>query len=368
MLKQVDFYRIGINSVKTSLFFFIFDEILNLKNMKKIYLSIFTALTGLSLNAQTLTDANHSPVAGDMYSTYQCDSLGISAGASGAAALWNFTSVATRSSIVNNYTATANANASYPIPGVQLGSAASNLSYYNSTASNLTYWGGNVTIGAIAASFVYTASAVRAAYPMSLNTSSTAVTAGNVSIPALSQTGTFTGASGTIADGTGTLALVTGTYTSAIRVVTTQTINFTVQLGSGSVTQKVWDYYDVGTKEALFTISTATIVAPLAGTSTQTIVTRHKPLVTGIAANNHTSVSMSVYPNPSNTNVNFATENTDAKTVLVYDVTGKLVEKQNLNEGKLKLDVSDYTNGLYIYSVIGSNNQALKTGKITVSH
>ncbi len=336
--------------------------------MKKIYLSIFTALAGLSLNAQTLTDANHSPVAGDMYSTYQCDSAGVTAGASGAGALWNFTSIVTHSSIVNNYTATANANTSYPIPGVQLGSAASNLSFYKSSTASFNYWGGNVTIGAIAASFVYTASAVKAAYPMSLNTTSTSVTGGSVSIPALSQTGTFNGNSATIADGTGTLALITGTYTSAIRVVSSQTINFTVQLGSGSVTQKVWDYFDVGTKEALFSISTATIVAPLAGTSTQTIVTRHKPLVTGIASNNNNSVSMSVYPNPSNTNVNFATENTDARTIAVYDVTGKLVEKQNLIEGKLKLDVSAYTNGLYIYSLIGSNNQALKTGKITVSH
>ncbi len=336
--------------------------------MKKIYLSLLTALAGLSLNAQTLTDANHSPVAGDMYSTYQCDSTGISAGASGAAALWNFTSVTTHSSIVNNYTATANANASYPIPGVQLGSAASNLSFYKSSTASLNYWGGNVTIGAVAASFVYTASAVKAAYPMSLNTTSTSVTGGSVSIPALSQTGTFTGNSGTIADGTGTLALITGTYNNAIRVVTTQTINFTVQLGTGSVTQKVWDYFDVGTKEALFSISTATIVAPLVGTSTQTIVNRHKPLVTGIAANNNNSSNISVYPNPSNTNVNFAAENTDAKTVVVYDVTGKLVEKQNLSEGKLRLNVSEYTNGLYIYSIIGSNNQALKTGKITVSH
>jgi hypothetical protein len=335
--------------------------------MKKIYLTLLTALAGVTANAQTLTDANHSPAAGDIYSTYQCDSLGIATGASGAGALWNFTSVVTHSSVVNNYTATANANASYPIPGVQLGSAASNLSFYKSSATDLKYWGGNVTIGAIAASFVYTTSAVKAAYPMSLNTTSTSATGGSVTIPALSQTGTFTGNSTTLADGTGTLALITGTYTSAIRVVTSQTINFTVQLGAGSVTQKNWDYYNVGTKEALFTISTATIVAPLAGTSTQTIVTRHKPLITGISRNVNT-VGLVVFPNPSSGAINFVTESVDAKTVVIYDVTGKMVETQNLNEGKLKLDVSNYNAGLYIYSVIGQNNQTLKTGKVTVSH
>jgi hypothetical protein len=54
--------------------------------------------------------------------------------------------------------------------------------------------------------------------------------------------------------------------------------------------------------------------------------------------------------------------------IYLIDVTGKLVEKQNLTDGKLKLDVSNYTTGLYMYSVIGNANQTLKSGKITVSH
>ncbi|MEO6302440.1 MAG: T9SS type A sorting domain-containing protein [Bacteroidia bacterium] len=335
--------------------------------MKKIYLSIFTALAGLSLNAQTLTDANHSPAAGDMFSTWQCDSA-VGVGASGAGALWNYSTIATHSSIVNNYTATTNANASYPIPGVQLGSVANNLSYYKNSASDLKYWGGNITVGAVAATLIYTASAIVANYPMSLNSTSTSVTGGSITIPALAQNGTFTGNSATIADGSGTLALPNGTFTSVLRVVTTQTINFTIPLGSGSVTQKNWDYYDVATKNALFSITTATVVAPLAGTSTQTLATRFKPLVTSVAANIANTSNFSVFPNPSNTTVNFVTENTDAKNVVIYDVTGKLVEKQNLTDGKLKLDVSNYTTGLYMYSVLGNNNQTLKSGKITVSH
>ncbi len=335
--------------------------------MKKIYLSIFTALAGLSLNAQTLTDPNHSPANGDMYSTYQCDSTGITTGASGAGAFWNYGTIVTHSSVVNNYTATTNANASYPIPGVQVGSAASNLSYYKSSSTSLNYWGGNITAGALAATLIYSSPAVSASYPMSLNTTSASATAGTISIPALSQTGTFTGNSTTLADGTGTLVIPTGTFTGAIRVVTSQTINFTIPLGTGVVTQKNWEYFNVGTKEALFSISTSTIVS-LAGTSTQTVVMRHKPLVTGINEKNATSFNLVVFPNPSSTTVNFATENTEAKQVAVYDVTGKLVAKQNLTEGKLTLDVSSYTTGLYMYSVIGNANQTLKTGKITVSH
>lgn len=335
--------------------------------MKKIYLSIFTTLAALSLNAQ-LTDANHSPTAGNMFSTYQCDSLAINPGATGAGAIWNYAAIATRSSIVNNYTAAVNSTTPFPIPGVTVASALSNLSYYKSTASDLRYYGGNISVGVIAASLYYSTSAITAVYPMSLNSTSSSATSGSISIPAVSQTGTFTGSSNTIADGTGTLILPSGTYANVIRVVTTQTINFTVQLGPGTVNQKNYEYFNAGTKESMFTISTSTINAPLAGNSTQTIVTRAKPLVTAINENKTNTIELGVFPNPSSTTVNFVTENTEAKQVFIYDVTGKLVEKQNLIDGKVKLDVSNYNTGLYMYSVIGNANQTLKSGKITVSH
>lgn len=334
--------------------------------MKKIYLSIITTLAAFSVSAQ-LTDANHSPVAGDMFSNYQCDSTGITAGASGASATWNYGTIITHSSIVNNYTAAVNSNASYPQPGVAVASALSNMSYLKSSATSLNYWGGNIQVGAIAATLIYTGPAVIAAYPMSLNTTSTSATNGSISIPSIAQSGTFTGNSSTIADGSGTLVLPTGTYTNVLRVVTSQTINFTVQLGAGSVNQKNYEYFKVGVKEALFSINTSTIVSP-AGTSTQTLVTRTKPLITSINENKAVAFELGVYPNPSSTTVNFVTENAEAKQVVVYDITGKLVEKQNLNEGKLKLDVSNYNTGLYMYSVIGNANQTLKSGKITVSH
>jgi hypothetical protein len=260
-----------------------------------------------------------------------------------------------------------NSNASYPQPGVAVASALSNMSYYKSSASSLNYWGGNIQVGAIAATLIYTGPAVIAAYPMSLNTTSTAATNGSISIPAIAQSGTFTGNSSTLADGSGTLILPSGTYTNVLRVVTSQTINFTVQLGSGSVNQKNYEYFKVGVKEALFSINTSTIVS-LAGTSTQTLVMRTKPLVTSVNENKAVAFELGVYPNPSSTTVNFVTENAEAKQVVVYDITGKLVEKQNLTDGKLKLDVSNYNTGLYMYSVIGNTNQTLKSGKITVNH
>jgi hypothetical protein len=337
--------------------------------MKKIYLSLLLSVAGLVANAQ-LTQANHAPINGDFYTTYQCDSLTINPGASGAGASWNFGTIVTHSSVVNNYTVITNANSSYPIPGIKVSSSSSNESYYTSTLTDLKYWGGNITAGAISAGLLYTSPAVTASYTMSLNTTSSSATSGSISVPSLSQNGTFTGTSGTIADGTGTLILPNGTFTNVIRVVTTQTITFTVPLTTGTVTQQNWDYYNVGTRNSLFTISTSTFVtgAPFPSTSTQTVVTRSNPSTVGLKENKQNIIDMVVFPNPTSTTLNFATESKEAKQVLIYDVTGKLVDTQTITDGKLKLNVSAYNNGLYTYSVIGNANQTLRTGKVTVSH
>lgn len=339
--------------------------------MKKIYLSLLS-LAGFVANAQ-LTDANHSPVAGDMYSVYQCDSTGINAGASGAGALWNFGSIVTHSSTINNYTVAANTNTSYPMPGVAAASSINNISYYKSSATDLKYWGGNIVVGPVSASLIYTTAAVVAAYPMNISTTASSATGGTINTTApLPQSGTFLGNSSTLADATGTLVLPTGTYTNVTRVITTQTINFTVPLASGTVTQMNYDYYNIGpgTKHSLFTISTSTVVTSLSPTapSTQTIVTRSMPSTVGLKENKQNIIDLVVFPNPSSTTLNFATESKEAKLVLIYDVTGKLVDSQTITDGKLKLNVSTYNNGLYTYSVIGNANQTLRTGKITVSH
>ncbi|MEO6302439.1 MAG: T9SS type A sorting domain-containing protein [Bacteroidia bacterium] len=340
--------------------------------MKKFYLSLLSITFGLAVNAQTLTDANHSPIVGDMYSTWQCDSFpgaaAISPGASGAGAMWNYVTIATHSSVVNNYTAVANGTSSYPIPGIAVQSSINNISYYKSNGTDLNYWGGNISIGGINATLTYSAGASIATYPMNLNTNQSAVTGGSITIPALSQNGTFTGNSSTIADGTGTLVTPSGTFVNAIRVITSQTISFNVPLATGTVTQKNYDYYEAGVKNPLFTITTATASTSLGAPSSQTVVTRSNPSTVGIKENKQLLTDLLVFPNPASTAVNFTTESKEAKTVTVYDVAGKLIEKQNLTDGKLKLDITDYAKGLYLYNVTGANNQTLKTGKITVSH
>lgn len=341
--------------------------------MKKIYLFVLAALS-YSLNAQ-LTQANHAPANGDTYDTYRCDSVNVNPGASGANATWNFGSVATYTNLVRSYTAQTVSNATYAAANIGLASSVNDMQYLASTSSSLGFYGGNIGLGSVSASLTYTLPAIFAVYPMGLNTSTSVATGGTVYVAALSTSGTFTGSSSVAVDGSGTITLPGGavSYSNALRVITGQTVQVTTAIANATVTQISYDYYAPGIKAAVYTIYTTTAVIGglLPSTTTQTFVSVNKaalspPAPVGIAK--HAEVdSYNVYPNPSSSVVNFSDASRNASSVLVYDLTGKLITKQSFQDGKAKLDVSSYNKGIYFYTIFDASEKALKTGKLTVS-
>lgn len=347
--------------------------------MKKIYLSLFSLSAVISMSGQTLNQANNAPANGDTYSTLQCDSL-MGPGPSGANALWNFSSLMIHTGVVSNYTTIPSTTASYP-SGSQVTSASLNDQAYTvSSATDLKYYGGNLKVDAVIANLVYSAPATMAVYPMSLNSTGTSTIAGTIVITApLAQNGSFTGSSSTLADGTGTLDLpgvIAGTYSNVIRVLTLQTLNFSTQSGlSGVVTIKNYNYYSAGVKAPMLTIATKTLTNNLTPPSTQSMITVNKdymapPTSTVSIGENKIAAKTDVivFPNPAANSVNFIADSQVANELFVYDVTGKMIEKQSFVSGKLKLDVSSYNNGLYIYSILNDKGQNVKTGKLAVSH
>lgn len=348
--------------------------------MKKIYLSLFSISAVITMSGQTLNQANNAPANGDMYSTQQCDSL-MGPGPSGANALWNFSSLMIHTGVVSNYTTIPSTTPAYP-SGSQVTSASINEQAYTvSSASDLKYYGGNLKVDNVIASLNYSAPATMAVYPMSLNSTGTSTIAGTINITQpLPQSGSFTGNSSTLADGTGTLDLpgvIAGTYSNVIRVLTLQTLNFSTQSGlSGVVTIKNYNYYSAGVKAPLLTIATKTVTNNLTPPSTQSMITVNKDYIapptntaTAIGENKIAAkTDVLVFPNPAVNTVNFIADSQVASDMFVYDVTGKMIEKQTFIAGKLKLDVSTYNNGLYIYSILSDKGQIVKTGKLAVSH
>lgn len=88
----------------------------------------------------------------------------------------------------------------------------------------------------------------------------------------------------------------------------------------------------------------------------------------GVKERSVSLVEAVAYPNPANTAFFVSTESTDAKHVEIIDLTGKVIERTDLTNGKAKIDVSKYHTGIYIYSITDKDNQRLKTNKFTVTH
>jgi hypothetical protein len=337
--------------------------------MKHLFTS-FLFFTGLQISTAQLTQANHAPANGDFYDTWRCDSTNISLGGSGAGVNWNYASIATRSSIVNSYSAVTSTNAAYPQANVFLSASPILNGYYKSSAASLEYFGGNVVVGTIAAVLNYSAPMVTAKYPMNLNTTTTSVTGGTINVTSpITVGGTFTGTALVYADASGTLNLPgAATYTDVLRVITSQTVDFVTMIASGTLTQVNYDYYGGGIKSPLFTISTATAIA-VGNVFTQTLVTRYKApanLPNAISETNADFYNYSIYPNPANAYMEFSTNNTEASELVLNDITGKVIANFALVNGYCIMDLRTYTKGIYLYNLKNRMGKNLRTGKIVL--
>ncbi len=334
--------------------------------MKKILFLSLSLISFCYLNAQTLTQANHAPAyLNKNYTTIQCDT--VASGASGLGSVWNYT-LAMHSSITSTYVTAFAANPSYPTADVSVSSGTNNTAYYKASSTGLNYYGGNISVNGIPINLNYATPAKFAQYPF--NAISTLTSAVGGSLSALGNNGTFTGNCQVTADATGTLNLVGRSFNDIIRLSTTQILNGTIPLvGSVSILQLNYDYYSPSASKApIFSISTSTLTSTLFPTSTQTFVTVLKDYVTvGVKENSKESIELSVFPNPSNSFINFNTASLEASKIIAFDVTGKIVLTEIFENGKVKLDVSNFIGGIYLYTVIDKNNQTLKSGKFNVT-
>lgn len=330
------------------------------------------ALMTCTFSKAQLTQSNHAPAVGDTYTLLDCNPSGVAAGASGSGATWNFATVTTNSTAYA-YTASA-VNSSmavlYPNCNVVVASSSSDYAYQKSTATGLYYYGGNIYVNPVSASLVYTAPAVSAIYPMSLNTTSSSITGGSITASSPPASGTFSGTSSATADGTGTLILPGAvTFSNVTRVLTSQFLTFTSSLVNGTVTQTNYEYFDPSIKGPVFAIRIATVATSFGAPSTQTIVLRsnYSPTVSTVSVANLVDEAshITVFPNPCTNAVNVNIDAAGA-TLMLYDITGSRVGTYKLNQGSNKLDMSAYSPGYYIYTVSGNNGKQIKTGKLTV--
>lgn len=335
--------------------------------MKKLILTL-SLFSAFAIKAQTLTQLNHTPSAWDRpYGMLQCDSLSVSAGSAGAAQTWSFTPISYPATLAT-FSCSYSNNVSFSPADAVVASGATNSSYYTTASANeLAYYGGVISAAGSVLTVKYAAPAIVAVYPMSLNTATTSITSGTINVTnPLPITAPFTGTCNVIADATGTLSLPGRDFTDIIRKTTNEVL---AASGTATITIVKYEFFSPSSfsKAPILSIRSTTLASGF-GTDSQTFSYVLKDYdVVSVKENKTQQTSLVTFPNPATDEINFKSTQLDVKKINVFDVTGKLLASEVLQNGKLKLNIELFNAGLYFYSAIDFNNQVISSGKFTVS-
>lgn len=337
--------------------------------MKKIYLLISAALLSAGAYAQTLNQGNHAMVVGNSYATKQCDSTGVTPGGNGTGQTWNFSTVTIHNSTLKNYNAVTVAStgsaAAYPAAGVAVSAGANQNSFYSSNTTDYKYYGGDIMVGTNAVVLNYSSPLAAARYPMAITNATTSAISGSIS--AFSNNGTFTGNATVTATGTGTLNLPSMTFPSVIKVVSVQTISFTIIL-PGTLSMVTTDYYSpAGSKAPMFSIESSTLTSAL-GNSIQTFAKINSNyLVLGVKEQqDQIALGFEVFPNPASdvVNVSYNNPSNEAVSYEVINTNGQLVKSEKVNSSngfnKQAISLNGLSSGMYFVRLIVGEKSAVQ--------
>jgi len=78
-----------------------------------------------------------------------------------------------------------------------------------------------------------------------------------------------------------------------------------------------------------------------------------------LGANDFIETTVSLYPNPSNELININFDEDQLSKLELYDITGKLLFKKELNTNTYALNIANYPSGTYLVKVYNQNNASL---------
>lgn len=134
-----------------------------------------------------------------------------------------------------------------------------------------------------------------------------------------------------------------------------------------------WDFGD-GNSSSSFnpthtyaSVGTYTICLNVSGTC-ENAITCQEIIVNNVGLANLQTVSgINVYPNPASDAINFEISLTDVKEIAIIDATGKLVRVVKIDKELTSVNVSQLTNGLYIYQVYNSTGDRIYVDKFSIT-
>lgn len=154
-------------------------------------------------------------------------------------------------------------------------------------------------------------------------------------------------------------------YKPSINISNGQSLNVSLQ---GGVKAKITETKTGANFCVTGVISKVGFVDPNTTNNTSCLIVNTSSGTTGINQDNFTLTELFAYPNPAN---NFITVNhnmlENSGTIVVLDITGKIISKTKLTKDQTNINLDTFTSGVYIYQVIDSSNKLIKSDKFIVT-
>ncbi len=127
----------------------------------------------------------------------------------------------------------------------------------------------------------------------------------------------------------------------------------------------VYDSLTGNPDTALVFFSSSSLYAPVPGSI---LYIDGESVVAGMGDIHSTTASVTVYPNPASSVINFSIISNDiATTADIYDITGQKVNSYEVRNNMASINTSSYASGLYFYKLFDKSGNMMKIGKFSVT-
>jgi hypothetical protein len=329
--------------------------------MKKIYF-LLSLISVASISKSQTLNTNHFPSPGDVYEYFNTDTLGILAGPSGTAQVWNFEDLNVDTVLqIDSYLAPIVTTP--PIIGTTtvIGTDTTGYSFFKNTAAKYEMLGfsDSANINVVA----YSNAMTMLTFPFSFGNTYTDNFAFTTTIQTFNVNAT--GTINSTIDGSGNLLLPQGAFNNVVRIKYTIVTNLSAGFLSVTQTQTIYEWYDGIYKFPLLHIDNTNTTDPFGGPPTDVKTVWVKATGPSGISSVSTTTDFSLAPNPAHNQVNVKINSigTLQTKIVITNAVGQLVYENNNVDAKLSnlnISTSDLQKGVYFVSVIQNNQTYTK--------
>ena len=317
--------------------------------MKKLYFSFVIALFSGVAVAQPILTSTHNPVIGDVFTTFNADTTGVTEGPSGANQTWNFSTLNVQTTpTTTTYMAPSATPYAASFTGSNLAAdIGGTYAYFNTSSTDLRFKGiGNSTFV-----MAYSDDKINFTYTFTYTTTITDNIASTYTIS--SMTVNRTGVSATTGDAYGTLILPSGTYSNALRIHNSQNIIDDYGAYQATTMQETYTWFISGNKNFLLQINETVTSWSFGGPPTYVKSVMVGSPAVGVEEVAGNVSALRLFPNPTTENVTLSVSAATSQTasIEVMNVAGQVVatltEELSAGENLVNIGVGGLPSGLY---------------------